>query len=242
MDQNNKLEKETSELIDAYLLGRLDKAQQEHFNQRVHTDPHFAKMVAEQKILARSVEEHNLREVLDNYHAEIVEEPRNQWRVPALFALAASILILIGVSTWAIFYTGNSAQKVFTENFKPDPGLPTKMGTVSQYEFYYGMVSYKRKEYNEAIARWEPLYAAHPQNDTLIYFLGVANLANGNARQAKNYLKSAFEKTSSVFYEDIRYYLALAYLRENKIEEAEKTLSASTSPAGKKLLEQIKNL
>lgn len=242
--RNKKTQKcqETRELIDSYLLGRLDNAQLESFNVRLKTDPEFLKMLEAQKAVARGVEEHNLRKSLDDYHAEIVEEPEKKWLTPGLLALSASILLLIGVSTWAIFFTGNSAQKVFAENFTPDPGLPTKMGTASQYEFYYGMVSYKRKEYAEAISRWEPLYAAHPKNDTLVYFLGLANLANGNARQAENYLKLANEKTESAFSDDIHYYLALAYLKENKIKEAKEILSKSTSSAGIKLLKQVKSL
>lgn len=233
---------ETQELIDNYLLGNLNNTELENFSEGLKTDPKFRKMLEEQKAIIRAVEEENLRKSLDDYHSEIVEIPEKKWLTPAWFALAASVLLLIGVSTWAILYTGNSAQDVFAENFKPDPGLPTTMGTASQYEFYYGMVSYKRKEYAEAIARWEPLYAAQPNNDTLVYFLGVANLANGNARQAENYLSLASEETESVFYEDIQYYLALAYLKKNKIIEAEKTLSTRSSPAGIKLLKQIKSL
>ena len=116
------------------------------------------------------------------------------------------------------------------------------MGTSSNYEFYYGMVNYKRKEYAEAILRWETLYAANPENDTLVYFLGVANLAKGNARQAEKYLQSAKEKTESTFYEDAQYYLALAFLRENKIKEAKEALAKSTSQASFELLKEIKAL
>lgn len=232
----------TQDLIDSYLMGMLDGAQLDNFNERLKADTEFRRIVEEQKAIARGIEEHNLRKSLNAYHSEIIEKPERKWVTPGLIALAASLLLLIGVSSWAIFFTGNSAQKVFSENFRPDPGLPTTMGTVSQYEFYYGMVSYKRKEYIEAISRWEPLYAANPKNDTLVYFLGVANLANGNARQAESYLKLANEKTESAFFEDIRYYLALAYLKENKIAEAKEVLSKTSSPAGIKLLRQIKKL
>src|SRR5690606_41157213 len=132
------------------------------------------------------------------------------------FALAASFLILIGVSSWAILISRNSSNIVFAENFKPDPGLPTPMGTSSNYEFYYGMVSYKRKEYGDAILRWESLYAANPENDTVVYFLGVANLANSNPRQATKYLEIDRKSTESVFFEDIQYYLALSLLKEKR--------------------------
>ncbi|WP_310991665.1 tetratricopeptide repeat protein [Aequorivita marina] len=233
---------ETHELIDKYLLDELDDTALENFNKRLTHDLDFQKAVKAQKTIFTAAEEHNLRKSLDDYHASIIEKPKRKWLTPGLLALAASILLLISVSLWAVFYTGSSTQQVFADNFRPDPGLPTKMGSASQYEFYYGMVSYKRKEYSEAIARWEPLYAANPTNDTLVYFLGVANLANDNARQAENYLKLAYKKTESAFFEDILYYLALTYIKEDKITEAKKVLSKGTTTSAATLQEQLKKL
>lgn len=244
MDSNNKIQnnQETQELIDAYLLNNLDSVAQADFEKRMKLFPDFRALVEEQESIIRSVEEHTLKNSLDNFHSEIVEIPEKKWLSPSWLALAASFLILISVSTWAILINGNSSQKVFADNFKPDPGLPTTMSASSNYDFYYGMVNYKRKEYSEAISRWETLYAANPENDTVVYFLGVANLANGNARQAKKYLQSAKEKTESAFYEEAQYYLALALIKENKIVEAKQTLINSTSSASILLLKEIKSL
>lgn len=244
METNNKIEnnQENVDLIDAYLLGTLDSDQLAEFNERMELYPDFRQMVKDQKALMQSVEEINLQDSLESFHAEIKEEPQKKWMSREWLALAASILVLISVSTWAIFNSGNSAEKVFAANFKPDPGLPTTMGTASDYEFYYGMVNYKRKEYSEAINRWEPLYAANPENDTVVYFLGVANLANGNARQAEKYLQMAKQKTESVFYEETKYYLALSLLKENKIDEAKAVLEQSESSANIVLLKELKGL
>ncbi len=243
MKANKKIEntQETQELIDAYLLGDLNTKELADFNERLKLNPDFRNMVEEQRLLFKSVEEYNLRNTLDGYHTDM-KEWQKKWLSPSWLSIAASILILIGVVSWVILKSGNSAEKIFAANFKPDPGLPTTMGTSSEYEFYYGMVNYKRKEYAEAIARWEPIYGANPENDTLIYFLGVANLADGNPRQAKNYLQRVKKKTESTFYEDAKYYLALSLLRENNIEEAIETLQNSSSTANISLLQQIQGL
>ena len=243
MDPNKEInDQETQELIDAYLLGNLDTNVLSDFEERMKIYPDFRARVEEQRLLLKSVEEYSLRNSLDEYHNSIEEEPQKKWLSPGWLAIAASFLILIGVASWAILKSGKSSEKVFAANFKPDPGLPTTMGTSSEYEFYYGMVNYKRKEYAEAISRWEPIYGANPENDTLVYFLGVANLAEGNVRQAKKYLQLAKKKTESTFYEDAKYYLALSLLKENNIEEARETLKNSSSSANISLLQQIKGL
>jgi hypothetical protein len=244
MDPDNQIlnNQENQELIDAYLLGNLDTDELAEFNERMSLYPDFRFMVAEQKAMMQSVEEFNLQNSLDDFHAEIKEEPQKKWLSREWLALAASILVLISVSIWAILNGGNSPEKVFASNFKPDPGLPTTMGAASDYDFYYGMVNYKRKEYAEAINRWEPLYAANPENDTVVYFLGVANLANGNARQAEKYLQMVKGKTESAFYEETRYYLALSLLKEHKIEEAKSILEKSESSPSIVLLKELNDL
>lgn len=233
---------ENQELIDAYLMGNLDTDELAEFKERIKIYPDFRHLVEAQKAMMQSVEEHSLKNSLDDFHAEIEEEPEKKWLSREWLALAASFMVLIGVGTWAILKSGNSTEKVFAANFKPDPGLPTMMGTSSDYDFYYGMVNYKRKEYAEAINRWEPLYAANPENDTLVYFLGVANLANGNARQAETYLQLAKEMSKSIFFEETRYYLALSLLKGNKIEEAKAVLEKSESSKNIVLLKKLNDL
>jgi len=244
MNPNNQIEnnQENAELIDAYLLGSLDSDELAEFEERMNLFPDLRQLVKEQKTLMQSVEETNLKDSLNDFHSEIKQGPEKKGMSRGWLALAASFLVLISVSIWAVLNSGNSPEKVFSANFKPDPGLPTTMGTASDYEFYYGMVNYKRKEYAEAINRWESLYAANPENDTVVYFLGVANLANGNPRQAEKYLKLAKKKTNSVFYKEVNYYLALSLLKENKIEEAKTVLEKSESSASKVLLKEINDL
>lgn len=233
---------ETQELIDAYLLETLPSAERAEVEERMRLFPDFRDQVHAQQAFIRSVEEFHLKKSMNEFHEELEIIPHRNWHSPGWWALAASILILLGVSTWAILGSGNSPQKVFASTFKPDPGLPTTMSTSSDYEFYFGMVNYKRQEYSDAIAKWEPLYAAEPKNDTVVYFLGVANLANGNARQASKYLKMAQSMDQSVFYEDACYYLALSLLKENKVVEAQQVLSKSTTPQSKMLLKKIEEL
>lgn len=232
----------TQELIDSYLLGTLDVAALSAFKVRMANSPEFTAEVEKQKTLMRGVEKSALKNSLNQFHEEIEDLPEKSWLLRGWLALAASLLILLGVCTWAILNTENSAEKVFAATFKPDPGLPTTMGTSSDYEFYYGMVRYKRKEYKEAILRWEPIYAANPENDTVVYFLGVANLANGNPRSAKKYLQSIEKRTESAFYEDILYYLALTFLKENRIDEAIATLEKIDTEQSSKLLAKLNSL
>lgn len=243
--ESNKEEiktQQTQELIDAYLMDKLEGDTLFSFKRQLEASSELRLLVNEQRAIMLAVEEENLRKNLNSYHKEIPKLSKKKRNSRTWLAIAASVLILIGASTWAIFYNTNSPQKVFAKNFKPDPGLPTTMGTLANYEFYHGMVNYKRKEYAEAISQWESLYAASPDNDTLVYFLGVANLANGNVNDAEKYLQTANKHSQSTFYSDTQYYLALTLVKMDKIDEAKDILRKTNSPAAAALLDDLNTL
>ncbi len=230
------------ELIDGYLMGKLSAKELDQFHKRMEKDSAFRKTVMEHKEQMEAVEICGLKDAMDTYHEEVMEERLAKRIYSNWMAIAASIVLILGVSLWFLLSTGNSAQKVFADNFSPDPGLPTTMGNSSKYEFYSGMVSYKQADYGEAILQWEPLYAANPQNDTVVYFLGVAHLANGNPKQAEKYLELSHSLVDKAFPEETNYYLALTYLKENKVRMAKNILKNSSYPSSVALLKQINSI
>ncbi len=233
---------ETYRFIDAFLFNKMDASERETFLLKRKNNPDFDKMVTEYSLMVQGIEENNLRESLNDFHTEIADKPivksTNYYR----YAIAAAFLVLIGVSSWVLFIKENHSQQIFATTFKPDPGLPTTMGTTDNYDFYEGMVSYKRKNYAEAIKKWEPMYASTPTNDTIIYFLGMAHLANNAAKQSEKYLKESQQQPASVFYEESQYYLALIFLKEDKIVEAKALLTKSTLPQSVALLKEVEKL
>lgn len=246
MATNNNFEKDqaTMEMIDRYLLEQLDQKELQQFHKQMEQDLNFRTLVLEQKQQMEAVEEFCLRQSMIKYGDELSQEKSSKKALPKWWAIAASGLVLIAFSLWVLLQEtkATSAQQIFAENFTPDPGLPTTMGTSSDYEFYSGMVSYKQKKYDEAISQWAPLYAANPQNDTLTYFLGVANLAKGNTEQAEKYLEISLYRDDAAFPGETNYYLALTYLKEDKVKDAKEILKNSTYPKSIELFEQVKNL
>lgn len=153
------------------------------------------------------------------------------------YAIAAVLVILFGVSQWS---NNNSSERIFKDNFKPDIGLPLKMDTNSDYEFYEGMVDYKQGKYEEAIVKWQALLNTNTNNDTLIYFLGVSHLALGDAENSLKYLGDQNRFAHSFFNQDAAYYAALALIKEGKTEEAKTILKNTPSDQNNQLLKKLK--
>tara|TARA_R110002020_G_scaffold370759_1_gene582391 strand:+ start:767 stop:1519 length:753 start_codon:yes stop_codon:yes gene_type:complete len=154
------------------------------------------------------------------------------------FAIAAVLVVLIGLF-WML-KTESTSEKIFASHFTPDIGLPLKMGSSNNYQFYEGMLDYKQGNYKEATLIWEVLLKNNPESDTLNYFLGVTYLAQGNASTSLKYLEKQNLFEEGMFKEDAAYYAALAKIKEGKFEEAKVLLNKNPSTKNTNLLNDLK--
>lgn len=238
------MEQQDFELIEKYITGNLSQEAQMAFEDKIQSDPSLQEQVEEQRILIEAIQEQSLRTTLENIHRDI-EEGIPIRRIPfykqpmVRYAIAASVAILFVIGGAMLSRKHNTNEKLFASFFTPDPGLPTTMSKTDEYVFYEAMVDYKQGNYEKAILKWNPLLDEKPTNDTLNYFLGVANLASDNGEEAILFLEKTTDNTDSYFLSDAYYYLGLAYLKSGDRALAKKALSQSDLPKSKEVLSKI---
>ncbi|MAM27593.1 MAG: hypothetical protein CMC13_01085 [Flavobacteriaceae bacterium] len=241
-------ENEHMQFLDAserYLGNRMDLAEKAAFEEKLAEDPILSQQFDEHKKLILGIESAVLKENLDEYHATVendsgVKTLSDKKTSPYLWlGIAASIVVVLGL--FLFFDKNDDNDALFATHFVPDPGLPTTMGTSENYTFYEGMVDYKREDYKTAITKWESLYAEKPENDTLNYFLGVAELANKNAANAITYLEKVAPVNESMFQEEIFHYLGLANLKAGNMEQAKQNFQKSKKPESAIILSELNN-
>ncbi len=243
MSQNTNITQELLEFVERCLNKNASVEELQKFETRLQNDSEFRTQVTDIKTLLFGIEAQSLKEKLDDFHDELIEAPSIK-TVPIKFmpyrkiAIAAVLVIALG-SLW--FLSGNSNEKIYAKYFSPDPGLPTMMSETSNFEFYDAMVNYKQGEYTKAIEKWKPLLVNAPKNDTLNYFIGMAQLANKHEKKAIEYFEVVTNLDSSNFKNEAYYYLGLAYLKTDNIELAKKNLTFSTVDNSKKILLELNN-
>lgn len=230
------------QIIDDYLLGRSEKRELAQLERKLVFSPTFLAELEEQRILFLGVEEFFLRKRLFDFQKEVIKLPSSKFYKKAWIALIISILILVIVVLWAIFYPRHSAEELFNSSFEPRLGLDISMKNSTDDKFYRGMKSYNNAQYSRAVFIWEPLYASQPENDTILFYLGVANLTVDNTRQASKYLLLAQENVKSVFHADAQYYYALSLIKQNRIKEAKRLLEHRSCNKCETLLEKLRQL
>jgi len=243
MSPNTNITQELLEFVERCLNKTATNEELQKFESKLENDSEFKTQVEDIKTLLFGIESQALKEKLDDFHQEFNETKKNK-SVPVKFlpfrkiAVAAILVIALG-SFW--FLSSNTNEKLYAKYFSPDPGLPTMMGENQNFEFYDAMVNYKQGEYTKAIKKWMPLLVNAPKNDTLNYFLGIAQLANKHEKKAIEYFKIVTQLETSTFKNDAYYYLGLAYLKADNVELAKKYLTFSTVDNSKKILIELNN-
>ncbi|MDC6353611.1 MULTISPECIES: tetratricopeptide repeat protein [unclassified Robiginitalea] len=241
MSKPESIPQERLEVFERYLFQRMQPDERQEFEAKLAGETEWARQFAEFREYAELVEELNLREALESYHGQVGSRggtpPARTWRRKA-YMIAASLAVFLSVGAWLLTRQSPN-EKLFREHFVPDPGLPTVMGHAGEYDFYEAMVDYKRGNYREAIGKWEPLYKARPENDTLNYFLGAAELARENPRESLAYFQVAIQSENSYFRDDAYFYLGMAHLKLGNLPQAKQYLSKSSNPRANDLLREL---
>jgi tetratricopeptide (TPR) repeat protein len=247
MQSNKDISPADFDLIERYLEGNLDDDEVSIVENRLKTDPLFKQHFDEHQLLIEAIEQQSLKDKLSEFHAEVEQRPgpfevkkqRKQFAFVRNFAIAASVIVLLGLSGYLIFFNKPQNLKLYAKYFKPDPGLATTMSGSAQFEFYDAMVNYKRGDYDKAISKWETLLSKTNENDTLNYFLGVAYLAKNETGKALDYLMKTTTDTISVFKEDAFYYAGLAYLKTGQMDKAIRFFKQSETDKSKSILKEL---
>ncbi len=249
MNKNSDdISQEIFEEVDRFVTGKMNEKERRLFESRLEFDNELAQNVEVHRKLVLAVEEFSIREKFSAIHSKFFKSGSNSnrnllVRLSAKTLLwAASVLVLIAIGSYFLFFQKSANEQIFYANFNPDPGLPTVMGSSNNYEFYDAMIDYKRGNYETAIQKWEQLSVEKPQNDTLNYFLGVAYLAKENANKAIEYLTKAQEKSNSIFINETYFYLGLAYLKHNDLEKSVENLKQSDFGNSQQIVCKINSL
>lgn len=243
MNNNNYINQDFLETIERYYNNSMTNEERKEFEIKLQKDSEFKAQVEDIKTLMLGIQSQSLKEQLNEFHNEISEKTTNnkysKIRFLHFLKYAAASIILIAIGNYW-FFGKTSNEKLYVKYFTPDPGLPTTMSKTENFEFFDAMVNYKHGDYEKAIPKWEKIKQKKPDNDTINYFLGVANLASGNTEKAIPFLRKTAHKTKSKFNNDANFYLALAYLKTNDKQSAIKYLQLNNSEKSKELIDRLK--
>ena len=239
MKKNKKFYKEINqelfERIERYLLNQMSERDRLNFEKEMAQDEMLRNEVSLQEQLQAGIAVDAIGEEYqqDNPELSLTKEYRKSSFRPWLFKIAAA-LIIIAIPVYFLFFNQSD---LYNKYYEPDPGLPTEMGLTNNYDFLDGMVDYKRENYKIAQRKWSKLMEINPDNDTLNYYLAMANLNLKSYTSAKEKLDKI--SPNSAFYHDALWFQSLLLIKNKDYDGAKEKLHELDSEKARELLKEL---
>jgi len=212
---------EEIELFDHYLRGEIDNSERLILENKIKADPELKAKFDDFLALEKALEDNEIiqfKSNLTNWDKTKKEQKGTKIFSLKFFALAASIVILIGIGATFLLMTPSNASLI-SANFDPYDNVLTIRGEKEDIDD--GLKLYEQKEYSEAIIQFEK----YPENENALFYLAESEMALNNYSEAV----LAYEKVitlNNIFQEVATYHLSLAQLGAEEKEKAVKTLNS----------------
>lgn len=262
------MEEETEyDQIEQYLAGQLTGAELSTFEDRLQADPTFAEKVQLLKEMEEALSDPKaiaLQEKLNNIGADFMAttEPvaasvettkatkvvpmyKKPWAIAATVALAVSA----GGGLWQMqSIDALSHDQLFAQNYEVYQLDGLVRGTQGADELENALQLYQNKSFKNAAEVLAILNEKDIDNQKVMFALANAYLNQNPPQldQAANYFNQLIDMNTSVYVPKAQWYLALIYIKQNKMEQAKLMLSEvvdsgdANADEAKTLLEQLK--
>lgn len=228
--------------IERYLNNEMSEEELTGFEYKLQNVAGFREKVRKVQLILLGISESVFGEQMNVFHAELENHHSQKEKVfvSEKWAILVTVILLLGIGIWFLLPKSFSGNSLYTDYFKPDPGLLTLMSPEQdRYGFERAMVDFKNGEYNKALLVWHEQLEQNPANDTLIYFVGAAYQAIGKYDRAQIYLQEIAGNEKSVFYRDANWFLGLLKVRSAQNDEAIRRLYISEYEKAEELIGRL---
>ena len=221
------MENSSEDKISAYLRGELSDLEQQSLVDKIANDPELAKELNRQKMISEHIElleDRKITEQVRAVHKREMERRRKSLRFKKLkkWAIAAIVLLLISLAWW-LWQRPTTPEKLFAENY-------------AAYDLYFGdrgegdlMIEagglYLSANYESAIPLFEKLLEQDKTLTKARFALGICQMELGNWEKAISNFQPLIEEKDILYAENAQWYVALALIKLDKLEEAKTYLN-----------------
>ncbi|GAB4025603.1 hypothetical protein [Spirosoma koreense] len=217
--------------FEAYTENRMVPPQLDAFEARLEQDSAMRLALADYQRFRHSIEAIKLKQQLVSIHdrldqrGELAASPPAtrfsvSWGGWTRLAIAAVVILVAGYGLLRVLRP-TPAEQTFLTYYQPEP-VPRGM-TACGPQLTPGISAYRSGNYERALVGFRQLPASEP---CVAYYIGLAQLALGNAPAAITSLNRALDATNApdLISRKAEWYLALAYLKADRATDTRKLL------------------
>jgi tetratricopeptide (TPR) repeat protein len=214
------------EMIERYLNDELTAEEKLQTEQRMSVDPEFKRRleVFREYQQMHSKEQVSFRELLQEVEREYLQskKPRKKYW---LIAASVSTICLLAVVYFLFLNPSPQPEALYAQYFSPPADNLTVRGDQGRQLLNEAMALYNDQQFAEALQRFESWQGQHPDSIPVIFYSAMSHMALGDMQPAIVQLEQIGQSMESGPYKvAARWYLALAYLKNEKTGESRKIL------------------
>jgi len=221
------MEKET--LINHYFEKLLSAEEQKQFDLLMQSDVDFAKEVAFQKSLKKAItlnERAELKRKLTSF-----EPKKAKVKSFKIWYAAASLFLIAGLG---FYFSQNSNTAIYEEFYQSYPNVvaPTVRGEQKEDIKSEAFYEYDSGNYEKSLALFSAIYESE-KDDYALFYKALSQMELQKTNDAINTFNQFDLNKNNAFTPFVKWYLALAYLKDNQTEKAMpllKSLSENENP------------
>ena len=225
--------------FEAYTDNVLPADQRQLLEQQLAVDATLRAELNEYRTFRHSIEAVKLKQQLERLHSRLEQKgaldnrpqpvPSARSRRSRLTWIGAALLLLAGFGLYWLTRS-TPAEQTFVAFYRPEP-VARGLADCGP-ELTPGLQAYRVGAYRQAVIDFGKIPANQP---CVLYYRGVSHLALGNAENAIAELEQAVASqtgTPGLTRQKADWYLALAYLKANRIDQARNQLQSISNQPG----------
>ena len=221
-----------NEQIKKYLTNNLTAQERNAFEQEMENDPFLMEAIEGLSMVNGEWSMDAINKVEEEVNSTIdmkVHEPKKGKVISLSFfryAAAACIIGLLGFASFKLFFVSKqlNEQAIYASYFKPltnpDATVRGENGLTAESQ---AIQAYEKEDYFEAVNAYQKLVSNNPDNVKNNLFLGISFLGTNQPKKAIEVLSKLTQ--SEAFHFDIKWYLALAYIKNKELQQAQLLLT-----------------
>ncbi|CAN5179528.1 hypothetical protein BH23BAC1_BH23BAC1_48680 [soil metagenome] len=214
--------------IQRYLDGDMSRAERLEFEDELQHDPALESLTENYRMITNGIRYHarqdawnTIQQLEQEFSDEEIETTSSGRRFLPVYAVAASLSILVLGLAYIIYFNLNKSNRLFEEHFTPYQALvhaPTRSEDIPFTLKERAFSAYSNESYQQAISLFEEIDAG--ENDPFIWFyLGNSHLAIDNPEPAIEYFQKVLSEQTPLK-PQAQWYLGLSFLAKGDKDEA----------------------
>jgi tetratricopeptide (TPR) repeat protein len=218
---------ETTRKIEQYLEGTLGEAERREVEARARQDKDFLALIRMHREVDESIRDRDLALLRDEIkrigNGFMDASDKAPYRIVFRVAAMLVLLTVAGLIVKFLLFSNLSPEALYQKYYSPyDTDVVLRSSGFDRTNLDKAIRNYSRGNYTKAIALLEETLGKDPANNLALFYRGLAALGTSDGKSAIPSFEAIPDDWSSPFIEHRNWYLALALLKEQRIQEAMK--------------------